>query len=1029
MGQFLIATSSHGDGYVDIAVSPPSTSPYSFRFSYKRPSSLEYRFDADISCAEAVSISGPVVSVDSGPCTVRWRMSSNGVSKSERVSISISPMPSIAVSYSAGDHSTVAAVTSAGIRSSFSASGRKYGENISVSGSFLYWDGNPVYTSSSGIMYADSASVAGLTRIFITESDGTIVDIFSDGTPVYASSTGASPVHCSYDPASGNLAITYDDAMRVDIVEWLDPEDGAMRLYPGNILYSTAPGTLSAPRACTFTSSTRICVADSTKVEIYDFDSGNAPISTMDEVVYASPMYSSSPHVMTLSGVSWAVECDGMIAIVTDGMIPVPYSGDRTLHETFRRSLGPAASGRHPSLSNCIFRPVPTRSPMSVGILNSDELRRSAERDSLSFGSSFVAAYGRFSPRGRIGADIPVVGVMDGYVYGGAQQTFTAMTGQKLVFSDALPDTSYGYTVDSGVMTPVKVSFSTDVYVRDLFTGDRDRVGTVGSSDLEYRLPDASPDSYARSSTYGVHGAYAVEFVTTETRGGADYVSMSSVIVVSLWWRHILKEAVSDLSPVSSYVFDLEDYSGTTAAFFDSWTVFPSYYAVSGSEPTDAQKEALVLESAFALSSFAVPVCPGDSPASVTYGLKPEGVSVLPGPQRKSPMYGLSAAFQATNIFQDRPASFPAISQFISDTPFAIFVMQDGSCLASPNGGVEPIPAYGNFIYAFLSSPQDGVSTTLVLDEPSFTVADVSFYGNNAKTRPPGSGDTSFIVSFSDPSPSPERISVSVSVDGGTWTSFMDESGTVREYKFQSSSVLGPSSVIRYRLSMYGASGEYSEHVARYSVADAWGGIAVSNVRIYDDRKAKAVHVVYDLDSSCSYMPVDVSFSFTVEGQTLHGFTGDVGVVYAGPSRRATFSYYSFTRSMLYSRSVISVSAVSVMPVSGTGDFPFFLRGSRMVERPFSLQAFAVPAVVEDQPLRTFEETIEDVKSVSIEQRAVMRRSRPPYESSSSSSGKGFPDVFDGGMTGLPIVQTYWKLDAMETGDPADVSFDGGLVS
>ena len=49
--------------------------------------------------------------------------------------------------------------------------------------------------------------------------------------------------------------------------------------------------------------------------------------------------------------------------------------------------------------------------------------------------------------------------------------------------------------------------------------------------------------------------------------------------------------------------------------------------------------------------------------------------------------------------------------------------------------------------------------------------------------------------------------------------------------------------------------------------------------------------------------------------------------------------------------------------------------------------------------------------------------------SSSSSSGRGFPDVFDGGMTGLPIVQTYWKLDAMETGDPADVSFDGGLVS
>jgi hypothetical protein len=49
--------------------------------------------------------------------------------------------------------------------------------------------------------------------------------------------------------------------------------------------------------------------------------------------------------------------------------------------------------------------------------------------------------------------------------------------------------------------------------------------------------------------------------------------------------------------------------------------------------------------------------------------------------------------------------------------------------------------------------------------------------------------------------------------------------------------------------------------------------------------------------------------------------------------------------------------------------------------------------------------------------------------SSSSSSARPFPDVFDGGITGLPLEQTIWRIDARHTYLTVDDKFDAGETS
>ena len=592
LSTYTLALTAVSGGRAAFLLTPSGDGQYGFSFLYRKIGAATWNTDASLYAPTAGAIQRNAIFGVSGPLEFWWAFEENDIYDFDAVEARIEPEPVISV-VSPGSLTTVTGV----------ADGRGYGgiefgssdkfEGLAgIDGGNLTWAGAPVMSGLGAGASLTLGIFDGQTRIFIADpANNRIVETTTAGTVVNTLSIPGTPVHCDYNVKTGDLV--YSDSAFGDVVVmgWKDPSTSAETSpWFGTMFFgyfaafgSFLPGVVSATFGA---SDSALAIVQPGVLRLVNTDIPTQTSWNTAEFESARP--AAAIASMPFDDLAWAWEYGGgNILAVRQGGGQLAFSPSLATHQTYQRSLGPSAATEiHSGLFGDLLRPASPRETIVFSLMNENEIIDADQRMAKLYPDETFLSYvpeGRH--RGDILADTPVWGLQGVGLLGHGTQTLAVLTGQRIPLRVEGPESRIGYTKDGASFSPVVVRESLTAVLHDLTLGMTypllADIPVASAGTIVVPIPSATPASYAYSLSNGNHGLYILEMTVTERyfcdEASTDEVMpprtrLSATALSSYWWRQILKEIQTPISPVSSQDFALLDFSETEAVFFDRWT-------------------------------------------------------------------------------------------------------------------------------------------------------------------------------------------------------------------------------------------------------------------------------------------------------------------------------------------------------------------------------------------------------------------------------------------------------------------------
>jgi len=941
------------DQYIDFELSFTGVDKISFAFVYKKSGATSWEQNAIIEISQPGFVCGNVVDrvvLESSVCNLRWYYTLNGIEYRDAVEVKIDPSfySSLFVFYE--DKTSQIELGSSGMGQISVLSDKRFGEDYYLVGDKLYCNGILIYSGVAD-SYVTSFTVSALRRFLIADSiNNRLVEVDINGV-VINSFIGHSPTYCEFNSTTGNVLLIDSAINDAKEIFWKLPS-GTPSPSIGSIVWSYNTDypafPLTNPRSATYGVTgtlENIIISDSSVIKI-DRDLATRTEYSSFEFKKKSGTNLYYPYSMMFS---FEIMDDELFSSEYLGAV-LNYSSNPTVHITYNRSLRDDSNLSTPeAIENALFYPVrPVISStddvnVTISMLNSDYLLKKTN-------DAYIAD-GRRVPvlddlengcaRGDTVSDRPFWGMLEGYNRGIGTQSLVCITGQTLSVEIPYKGEKIGYKKLSSDIDPVYVKEEMAVDLVDVFSGEV--VVCLAQTDFtedetfSIQVPNATPESYLRSVSNGFHGHYLLKITvvesyyatnTFETKSDLDKTFYFYVTVFSFWWRQIFKEITIPQTPVTSD-FDLFDYNQTLASFFDSHTCYPSFYRVVGTTTltvTDAQKEKILIENAFALFSYYSGFCPGDSPLSNAFGFGAasyvaEKQSVLENVSKidleetavTPRLPGLNAEYQALNLFNYNPGTVCSSGQYVRDLFPVMF--SDASILKADwlEGGMMTVPVCGQLIAEDVYTLDGSQTLSFDIDAPDITIDSITLKGKYSNSDVIVPGDTKITLLFISTSVDIQEVTMGVSVDGCTYVIYNDPSGLMRQFIFSTPKTITDTSVVDGFVELTDSNQNKFVYYATRKVSLAQRSSSINNVIISVDRPGKLLKINYDLYSRYKFVPYGVALFLKYEGTYFNvtgSTSGDIGNVFSGLSKLMTLNYEKVITDEDFQRQKITIRIV-----------------------------------------------------------------------------------------------------------------------